>query len=301
MKNATIIINLSIVLLLSFHIKAQDFSDFELFANYSLINTAEDQTGQAEDISLINTPYQGNDGVYSNGNYIWGDPDSCLIQTPVFTNWDYTKLGLSFDFKYEEVAGANLIVSCGGSYRWLNFYVSSNTLDMTVNGSLPGSTDISVQANTWYHIDFIYENGSGKMYLDGTLVETEEFVINAGGSDSEKQISNTNFGMGMTYTGNLRNLKIYGTESSGVSNSPSKQIHTYPNPNKGDFYLDLSSLSISGGIIEVYDLYSRRIFYKRIENNNEHIILPEKEEGLYFLKLTNKGQEILSTKIMIKK
>ena len=301
MKNTSIQISLLIALFLSFQAKAQDFSDFELFANYTLINTAEDQTEQAEDITLINAPYQGNDGIYSNGNYIGGDPDSCLIETPIFTDWDYTKLAFSFDFKYEEVAGANLIVSCGSSYRWLNFYVSSNTLDMTVNGSLPGSSSISVQANTWYHIDFIYENGSGKMYLDGTLVETEEFVINAGGSDSEKQISNTNFGMGMTYTGNLRNLKIYGTESSGVSNSSLKQLRAYPNPNKGNFYLDLSGLSVNDCIIEVYDLYSRRIFYKKIESSNEHIILPEKEEGLYFIKLSNEGQEILTTKILIKK
>lgn len=301
MRNSTILFGFVIALFVHFQTKAQDFSNFELFANYTLINTAEDQTGQAEDITLINTPYQGNAGVYSNGNYIWGDPDSCLIQTPVFPEWDYTKLGLSFDFKYEDVSGANIVISCGSSYRWLNIFVLSNTLDMTVNGAIPSSSDVSVQAGTWYHIDFIYENGTGNMYLDGTLVETEEFVINAGGYESEKQISNTNFGLGMTYTGNLKNLKIYGPESNGVGNSSSQLIRTYPNPNSGDFYLNLSSLSISSGIIEIYDLYSRRIFRKNIENKIERIVLPEKEEGLYFLKLTNKGQEILSTKIMIKK
>ena len=61
----------SIILLLvsPIAVKAQDLSGLFPFAHYTLINTPEDGLGFRNAMELINTVYQGDDGIFINGKH----------------------------------------------------------------------------------------------------------------------------------------------------------------------------------------------------------------------------------------
>ncbi len=68
---------------------AQDLTEMEPIAHYKLINTAEDSLGFNSDISLLNAPFQGDQGVFSNGIYRGIDTTGTEIETPIIDALDF--------------------------------------------------------------------------------------------------------------------------------------------------------------------------------------------------------------------
>ena len=60
---------------------AQDISDMTLVAHYTFIETASDIVGNHGDAEIVNAPFQGEDGIYSYGGYLFDviNEDSSLV------------------------------------------------------------------------------------------------------------------------------------------------------------------------------------------------------------------------------
>ncbi len=110
---------------------AQNLSNFSLLANYTLINTKADKTGYSEDITLKNMPYHGNEGVYSNG--IYQTDDGCYFLTPNFTDWNYTKIAASIEFKVENQDFDGPVVIFGSSYKYFGAWIKDSNIQMIYN------------------------------------------------------------------------------------------------------------------------------------------------------------------------
>ena len=78
----TLFLILSWSFLTIFSAYCQDLSQFVPIAHYTLINTSADSLGNYDTIQLKNAPYQGLDGVYSNGKYPGTDTSGSTIRTP---------------------------------------------------------------------------------------------------------------------------------------------------------------------------------------------------------------------------
>ncbi len=182
-------------------------ADVPLIASYSLNQTAVDQTGNYGDIEIINAPYE-NGGVYLNGNYISGDPDSSAVITPSLTGMDIHSFTVSVDFKLGAWPATRRPILFGSSsWRWIGASVNKfGQLIFYYNGiDLPASTHI-VSVDTWYTIVMIYDGTTGYLYLDGVEVSQKDFDIVYG---TDREFVAHHGGNGVAFKGHLRNLNVY--------------------------------------------------------------------------------------------
>jgi hypothetical protein len=71
-------------------------------------------------------------------------------------------------------------------------------------------------------------------------------------------------------------------------------INVYPNPNEGNFNVDLNE----SAKVEVLDMLGRVVFSESFESGKQNITLSENEKGIYFVKITSNNKETLK-KIII--
>ena len=178
-----------------------------LIASYSLNGTAVDATGNNGPMELINTPYEDG-GIYSNGNYIGGDPDSSFASTPSIAALDFAAFSISVDFKIAEYPPFRRPVIIGSpNWRWgggsLNPSGTLNILHNDTEG--PEGTQI-VSLDTWHTLVFTYDGVTGSLYLDNEFVVSKDYNIVHG---DHRFICATNGGNGTTFKGHLRNLNVY--------------------------------------------------------------------------------------------
>ena len=280
---------------------AQNLSNFSLLANYTLINTKADKTGYSEDITLKNMPYHGNEGVYSNG--IYQTDDGCYFLTPNFTDWNYTKIAASIEFKVENQDFDGPVVIFGSSYKYFGAWIKDSNIQMIYNDAYSDTLN-NVLTNTWHKLVLVYDNSIGKMYLDGKLLDSIEFIINNGGYDNQKEIVNYHGGNGYVYKGYLRNLKVYGEKSSSspslVQKSKNNDIKIFPNPNNGNFTIifkqkiseNCKIILINQNGIIVNSSFS-------VSNNRINVKTIGLNAGNYFIEVFSQDEKIISKKITI--
>ena len=209
---------ITITLLLSAAIvSAQQLEHRSILAHYPFTADANDAAGNYGPAELINAPIQGAEGVYSNGNYIGVDPDSCLIRTPAISAIDTSDLAISVEFKISEVPsqGAPIFV-LGDSWRWLGARVNFNGELELLHADIASSSGQAVSTNTWHTVVVTYDGSipEFKAYLNGNEVHAESGTHQAPAGD--KRVSNNHGGEGRTFKGNLRNLKVYGAVAVGI-------------------------------------------------------------------------------------
>jgi len=215
---------------------AQDLSGLILKADYSLINTAEDATGLQDSMTLVNAPYAGAQGVYSNGNYLNSDPDSCVVWTPFLATLFDTVFAIQLEFQPLPPDGVfRPVVVAGDSWRYLilatiggKFRVSVN--DLSNYRDLESPLPVSGQ---WYTATIIHDQLAerSEFYLDGERVATLDGALNRTMSDG--RLSNTHFGAGKAFKGYWRNLKFYGSDPLSAmtfAEGPGTSWSVCPNP-----------------------------------------------------------------------
>ena len=71
----------------------------------------------------------------------------------------------------------------------------------------------------------------------------------------------------------------------------SQQMRVYPNPNDGNFVLDVKGVSFNKGTLQVMDITGRILWKKTVKTLNEQAIqLKNIESGIYFIRLEVDGK-----------
>ncbi len=197
--------------------KAQQLEHRSLLAHYPFTSDLSDATGNHGPAEVINAPIQGAEGIYSNGNYVGSDPDSCQIRTPSISTIDTSDLAISIEFKITEIPSQGMpIFILGESWRWLGANVGFDGNLELVHADAASTTGDAVTLNTWHTAVVTYNGATSTFaaYLDGSEVLSVTGTHQAPASD--KRISNTHGGVGKTFKGNFRNLKVYGKVAVGI-------------------------------------------------------------------------------------
>ena len=134
------------------------------------------------------------------------------------------------------------------SWRWIGAEIgNSGELGLVYNG-ITSTSSQTVSLNTWHTIVVTYNNQASqfKLYFNGTEVQSATAALDA--PPTERDISNTHGGMGFTFKGNLRNLKVYGPPSTSsvhdrellnfqlIHDASSQEIEVRTADNKGDLH-----------------------------------------------------------------
>ncbi len=213
MKNVFFLFfSFSVFLSFSSDLHAQIDGAFDMIAHFPLTTNGNDETGNHTEMTLINAPLSA-DGAYSNGIYSGGgDTTACTIETPTLTQWDLATLGfaVSVEFKIEEIPSLSTpVIIAGGSWRHLGIiYEPDGTFSLNVNSTIYTSTT-PYTLNTWMegHVIFNVSTNEALLYIDGNMAQSQTVTVLE--HHNERDISNTHYGLGQTFKGNMRNLKAY--------------------------------------------------------------------------------------------
>jgi serine/threonine protein kinase len=188
--------------------------DSYLLAYYTLRNTLEDSQGNYSDIAINNAPFSGG-GIFCNGIYRYSAEnitDYCLIETPVLWDFNYRDFTFSVDFNVSEFPqGDSMPVIVGGPwYRWIGVFLTSDgNVGMQYNNDNYMDCEGRYRRDTWHNLTLTYDGKVGRLYLDEEPVCKVDFKINTGGGDDDKIFTTTNYSIGATFRGIIRDLKIY--------------------------------------------------------------------------------------------
>lgn len=235
MKSLSYLYAFALILSPICQLQAQDLSGFKPVAWYSLIDSASDKLGTKPPIKLTNTPFDGAEGVYSNGKYLFAGPiGGCLIESPEIKELYSPTFAVGLEFKIDSLDGkSHPVIMLGLAWRYLGLtLLYDNRWAIEFNGYTYAVPDSIANVNQWYNFTLVYSSldSVAYYYLDGQLMHKEKGPLIR--DDSDGFISNTHFGDGITYRGNWRNLRIFQSEnlfSSIQVVDISNSLQLYPN------------------------------------------------------------------------
>ncbi len=250
MKQFSVIL---LILAISSNAFSQDLSSFTQVAHYTMNNTAADELGLQEDLTLINVVQNGSEGVYCNGKYIGNSTDASLVSTGQLDALYKPSFAVQVELKIDPDDGLNRpVLVCGDGWRYFGFYVRADgTWSPIFNDAqyFDQVTAPKAQPGQWYQLTMVYSgpDSTARWYIDGTYLTSVQGTFNRPADDGK--ISNTHYGIGSSFKGSLRNLKIF--ESDGIFSGsrqvkPSFYAEIFPNP-VGE-YLHLSVPNQRGGV-----------------------------------------------------
>ncbi len=300
----TLFLILSWIILSMLSVYSQDLSQFVPIAHYTLVNTSADSLANYDTIQLHNTPFQGADGVYSNGIYYGTDTAGSFIRTPKIDGFDYSKFAFSLEFKRDIGFKGKPVIVAGDLWRYLGARISpyDTTIQLIYNGShTVASKSPTITADTWYKLTVIYQDSTGYLYLDNDLVDSIRFGIQS--KEYDKVFTNSHGGYGTTFKGNWRNLIIYKAARSATNeiDDLSGYFDIYPNPNTGIFTIKSKENNSDLYSIRLIDLQGKIVFSKKITNlsSGKRIEAKGLNTGIYLLKITDETGKSYSKKIII--
>ncbi len=293
--------------------------ELEMIAHYPLTTTAVDTTGNYGDMTLINTPFQ-NGGIYCNGNYIYGDPDSCHAITPQIDGLTFEKFAVSAKFKVDEYSqDLNPVFTCGDGWRWMIVWLQpDSTVRFGYNGSFGYPTEVKYQKDTWHTATVTYDStsGIGECYLDAVLVESTTFDIEHG---NDKNVGITHFGSGITFKGIFGDLKIYSLpDSAGVEPSEKNApraggfnlLQNHPNPFNPVTIIRFTLAERSHTTLEIFDITGKFVvrLVDGIKTSGDHSVVWNGDSaagspvssGMYLCRLTAGDRTATKKMILVK-
>jgi len=271
---------------------AQDLTSFSPVANYTLQSTAEDALGNLTPIELINAPFNGAEGVFSFGGYIWGanGQDSSLIRTEHLESLYDTTFAVQLDFKLDTIDGNRPVIILGDSWRYLGLSVRHDSIfQYRFNNTLYEIPALRAEPQKWYTLTIIYSQGASiaKFYLDGNKIAEKTGALDR--PDNDGSLSNTDFGAGSAFRGYWRNLKIYeGGIISSTNDYRRSVLHfsIYPNPVSDFLTIEKEGEKLLFATIS--DLNGKAYIRKELSENNTQIDVSTLPTGMYFVTLVSK-------------
>ncbi len=241
----------------------QSFTDLEVEAYWPLTADASDSLGAYGDLELVNVVGPGPDGIFLNGNYIYGDPDSSLAATPPI-NWDFDHLAVALEFKTVDSGAYRPIFICGDLYRWLGAQIAGDQLELIVN-DIPVPSSAHVAPGMWHRVAVRWDAGTARLYLDGAEVATAsaDSLIHTD-SDNDYRISNTHFGSAEAFKGYWRHLQVWSGQVATAVRHPQARVSlkVWPNPAREGMWVAFPAtgkwrcrlIDPLGGVVRTYEL-----------------------------------------------
>ena len=304
MKTAISIFALSLLVHIS--TSAQDLSGLFPFAHYTLINTPNDALGFQNAMELINTVYQGDDGIFINGKHPVVDQGGSRVRTYYMSALYESKFAIQVEFKIEDLDDQyRCVVLCGLStlHEYLGLFIQPNhkftiLLSDMVFLDLP---DINPQENVWYKFTMVYDtvSNNAKFYLGSNLIESanHQLVRNPG----DAFVNNLYLPGGYPLKGNWRNLKIFGSEEVTALEDEldrASMISVFPNPAKESIFINAEDYRFKKwNICNTAGQTLLNGIYQHEEQIDIRDIIP----GYYFIQLLDDDGIIRATKQFVKK
>ncbi|MBA2612877.1 MAG: T9SS type A sorting domain-containing protein [Bacteroidetes bacterium] len=225
-------------------------------------------------ISSSNTICSGNNvtlNATGAANYTWstGSNNSQIIVNPL-VNTTYTLIGTSLS-------------GCISNTTQVITTIPLPTISITSSNSLIciGSNAVLTASGA---VNYTWSTGSYNSQI--TVSPTMNWIYNLTGVDNNGCINYANYLQNVTVCVDIEKNSLFST------------IEIYPNPNNGEFYIDLPQNSV-GGSVEIFNSVNQLIKYTKIETQLQKINIHEFAKGFYIVKIKNKNM-ILTTKKVIK-
>ncbi len=140
--------------------------------NYNDQSSNNINTGRSGTVTYNNDSQQGSSAIYFNGN-AYLDPDT----GNKFIHDAFNQRSVAFWYKSEDAGGNQDIFDEGGSTNGIGIRLLGTDIQLTVqNGHQIFSVQAPATRNEWHHVVGIFDNGSLRLYLDGSLVAERDDV-----------------------------------------------------------------------------------------------------------------------------
>lgn len=172
-------------------------------AHYPLLSDAADASGHLGPMVLVNAPFT-NGGIYCDGQY----PDTSA-NVPALTNLDFSGFLISAEFMVASNSQTRPVFVGGNLWRWAGFYVRNDGMvGLLANDLLSWNTTLPCSTNQWHEAVLRYTetNQTFEIYLDGRCADRRQAAID---THDDRTLSVSHYGSGTTFSGHLRNLRIY--------------------------------------------------------------------------------------------
>ncbi len=220
--------------------RAQDLSRLYVVANYALVNSPRDAMGFQAPMIIDRPDYRGRGGVFSDGATFIGAPDSSLIRTPPLEAFSDSAFAIQLEFKIDALDGQDRpVFVMGYDWHYLALYVTGdNRFRVAVNDTrFETVSGITATTDDWYELTVIYShNVPGTPWIQFWLgvdkvAELRGEALSVKPHDGD--ITNVHTGIGESFLGLWRNLRVYAAHPAYGYRDPSKdeyQVFTFPNP-----------------------------------------------------------------------
>ncbi|MEO5646878.1 MAG: MopE-related protein, partial [Chitinophagaceae bacterium] len=133
-----------------------------------------------------------------------------------FSSFDSTDFDISVDFRLNAFAASGTPVIVGGtSFRWIGIYVKADSsMGILFNNSIYRWSATKITTGQWYTAVLRYHNGAMELWLNSTLILTQNIGPLICGNNFN--FTTNNFSNGTALNGCIRNLKIYNGEMCGA-------------------------------------------------------------------------------------
>lgn len=198
---------------------------------------------------------------------VWGEGDEACYPQSINMNEDHIFLSSNFDDSFDILPEDStwIVEPIGGN----DFFV----MELSPHGEVLSSMVLGSEYYEYIVSTKIYEH---QIYINGMFRDQPEWVINESSASLEASGRTDVFILKI----NLLNTMVFSREEDLLS--------TYPNPNKGSFIIQSSTIEQGQYSLKIYDLTGKTIIDKNIIVNEalyEKIDLPIK--GIYIIEVSN--------------
>jgi len=208
----------------------------------------------------------------------------------------------SFEVTINHVATAtDVINSCDINYTWIDgitYNANNNTATYTIaNGAANGCDSVITLNLTITAIDATV-NLSGITLTSNAAGASYQWIdCDNGNSPVAGETSQSftpavegNYAVIVTMNGCSDTSACINITFVGIdNNTTNSQLNIYPNPNTGQFFIELSCQSQ----IIITDAYGREVYSKEMNQGENFIDLNDKTNGVYFLKVMYTNQQLV--------
>jgi hypothetical protein len=292
---------------------AQSLNDFKLIAHYPLVADANDATGTCAPAELINTPF-ADGGVYCNGNYLYGDPDSCYVGTPSIDGLTTNRFAVSARFKISDNDDKRRpIFVCGNSYRWLFVFIdNAEMMGFGVNDTFShaGNAKVIVAKDVWHTVTALYDSAQAEaiLFFNGVAMDTISASLNHG---NDRTLSVVHSGTGNTFKGYLADIKFYAhDETAGIaSKSATPEVfclhQNYPNPFNPTTTIEFSVQQAGDYELALFTTSGRKVRtlikeHLQVQTYSLMFTASDLSSGIYICQLHGEGQSQVRRLVLLK-
>lgn len=186
-------------------------------------------------------------------------------------------------------------VSSAGNYSVTvtNAYGCSNSSSITVAAGSTPTISISGSLLVCNGIPTTLSASGGAFYLWSTGATTQTITVSAVGFVS---VTVTD----VSTCTNSTSIMITADNCTGIEErNLDESLSIYPNPNAGQFTIEINDQLRSGNEIKVYDILGKLIFDEKVNDQKNYIDLSDQPKGVYFVKIYNSDFQVSNKKIAI--